>query len=921
MLRRPTPWLALAVFLLACGIYFITLTPTVPFWDSGEFIAVSYILGIPHPPGTPFYVLLGRLATLVPIGNIAQRVNGLSALASALAALFSYLVILRLNRLVLAREAAHAPPADGGHIVPEDPRREWIAQAGALIGAAMLIFSDNFWENSIEAEVYSLASLAQIGALWLGLRWWEAHEQKPTSGPLLVAVYLMWLCVGLHLGVGMMAAPLFVLVWLVDRRAAIVFAIPLLTALCVTFGMEKMLGAVLAGFVLVTMVYAFQRKLSFGVWAVSAGACVVAMVPAFSDSAFTPTTGLLAIAGVVVPLAVMWRRVREARILGLALLLMVVGYSTHLYLPIRAAQHPAINEGDPSNWRSLRDLLERKQYGQTSMFVRRGTWESQLDKEFWRYWKRQWALTESPPLDQAGSLRAEPRWFQYLLPLFLGLAGLWWNRRDRVSFLTMLCLFLFSTAVMILFLNFSDREVRDRDYFFTTGYHVFSLWIGMGAAWMIRWVRDSFPEGPQRRAASVTAAVLLAMLPLMLARAMWFTHDRRGNYVARDYAFNMLAPLPPNAFLFTNGDNDTFPLWYIQEVEGVRKDVRVVNMSLLNTDWYIKQLRDQEPKVPIRFDDETIDRSLATGALQISSRRSAAMESLLVELAAEGAGMAEQGYVVDRDGQIIYTNVAMVRHIMSANRQGTGGWKKPPYYAVTVPEHAGLEPYFSLEGLVYRVNRDTLQDPVDEPATRKALYQTFRYRGLFNPDGSWDPTVYKDENASTLSRNYAAAHLQLAFWHRKRGEHDRSIAELERVSRMFPDYVEVAIPLGGAYMDRGDTTRALELFERLAKFSPGHPEVRYYYGVTLMAKGHLQPAIAEFDAAIRLDPNYNLPYYAAYLSLWEAGERERSLTYLQRWVDLHPDDAQAAALLGSRRGGGGQAPPAMPRLPNVPGLP
>ena len=918
-LRRPTLVLASAVFLLAAIIYLITLTPTVPFWDSGEFIAVSYILGIPHPPGTPFYVLLGRIATLFPIGSIAQRVNGLSALSSALAVLFSYLVILRLNRLVFARESLKSAGPDAGHMAPEDVRREWIAQIGAVIGAAMLLFSDNFWENSIEAEVYSMASLAQIAVLWLGLRWWESHEKKPTTGPLLVAVYLMWLCVGLHLGVGMMGAPLFVLVWMVDRRVAIAFSIPFVTVLCVTFGLEKMLGVVLVLSVVVSLVYVFQKRLNGWIWIAGAAAAAVGMWPAFSDANFTPVTGLFAAAGVITPLVAMWGRVKDARVIGLAIVLMVVGYSTHLYLPIRARLHPAVNEGSPENWGSLRDLLERKQYGQSNMFKRRGPLEAQLDKEFWRYWKRQWPLTPSPAIDESGSRRAEPRWFQYLLPLLLGACGLWWNRKDRVSFLTMMCLFLFSTVVMIVFLNFTDHEVRDRDYFYTTGYHVYALWIGMGAAWLIRWVRDSFREGEQGRLATVTTVVLLAILPILLARSLWFTHDRRGNYVARDYAYNMLAPLAPNSFLFTNGDNDTFPLWYIQQVEGVRKDVRVVNMSLLNTDWYIKQLRDQEPKVPITLDDATIDKNLATGAVQVVERGNAGMESLLVDLGKQGAGMVEQGFVVSKDGNFVYTNEAMVRHILRNDQQGADGWKKPPYFAVTVPEHAGFDPYFSLEGLVYRVNRDSLQDPVDEPVTRHSLYSVFKYRGLFNPDGSWDKKVYKDDNAATLSRNYAAAHLQLAFWYRKRQEMGRSIAELERVQRMFPDYVEVAIPLGGSYMDIGDTLRAMQLFEHLAKFHPENPEVAYYYGVTLLAQHRLDQGMAEFDRSIRLDPNYNLPYYAAYLALWEQGDHERSLTYLQRWVDLHPDDAQAAQLLASRRGTrpGVSAPP----MPQMPGLP
>src|SRR5206468_2958310 len=162
-------------------------------------------------------------------------------------------------------------------------------QIAAVTGALMLAFSDNFWENSIEAEVYSLASLAQIIVFWLGLRWWEEHEKRPTVEPLLMCVYVMWLCVGLHLGVGLMGLPLIVL------------------------------------------------------------------------------------ASVLVPLTALARRSKEGRILALALALMVIGYSTHAYLPIRAAQHPAINEGNPSTWASFRDLLERKQYGQMDMFTRRAS--------------------------------------------------------------------------------------------------------------------------------------------------------------------------------------------------------------------------------------------------------------------------------------------------------------------------------------------------------------------------------------------------------------------------------------------------------------------------------------------------------------------------------------------------------------------
>ena len=186
--------------------YFKTLTPTVPFWDAGEFIAVATTLGIPHPPGTPFYVLIGRIFTLLPWGTPAQQVNALSAVAGALAVLLTYLTTLRLARRAFGE-------------IRED-WQEWASIGGAACAALMLAFSDTFWENSVEAEVYQVMSLAQILVFWLGLRWWEAHDQKPTVGPLLLATYLMWLSVGLHLGVGDMGAPLILLVALEDWKVA-----------------------------------------------------------------------------------------------------------------------------------------------------------------------------------------------------------------------------------------------------------------------------------------------------------------------------------------------------------------------------------------------------------------------------------------------------------------------------------------------------------------------------------------------------------------------------------------------------------------------------------------------------------------------------------------------------------------------------
>jgi Tfp pilus assembly protein PilF len=346
----------------------------------------------------------------------------------------------------------------------------------------------------------------------------------------------------------------------------------------------------------------------------------------------------------------------------------------------------------------------------------------------------------------------------------------------------------------------------------------------------------------------------------------------------------MLVPLADSSFVVTNGDNDTFPLWYMQQVENFRKDVRVVNLSLLNTDWYIFQLRDEQPKIPIQLDDDVIK-------------------------------MAGQGAFQDARGNIVYTNRFMIDHIVQVDRRPNGSWIKQPYFAVTVPEHMGLDKQFTLEGLVYRVQTDTLHTDIDVAATRRNMYDVFKYRGLFFKDGTWDTTVYKDENASTLSRNYAAAHLQLAFEYEKSQDLPKAIAELERVERMFPGYVDVLVPLGKFYMEARDTVRAQRLFERLVAKNPQDSEAHYYYGVTLMFMHQTAPALREFDRAIQLNPGNFYAYVAAYSMLHDMGRAEEAQNYLRRWVTLHPEDAETKRMLESEPAGQAPAAPAQPSTP------
>ncbi|MCK4495495.1 MAG: hypothetical protein KAU91_04050, partial [Candidatus Aminicenantes bacterium] len=345
---------------------------------------------------------------------------------------------------------------------------------------------------------------------------------------------------------------------------------------------------------------------------------------------------------------------RKAWALAFSIMLVgVVGYSTQAYIPIRSSLNPAIDENDPSDWQSFKAFLERKQYGQQSMisrmFYRRGTWTNQFGiKErmgFWGFFREQFT--------------DKKLWF---IPLFLGLFGIWEQIRRRKREGTVL-LFLVSacTVGLVLYMNFADGtkpdlltgqiihiEVRDRDYFFSPGFMFFALVIGLGISALLINL-GSWLEMRKRVLAKpwvgVLSVIVLGLTILPLNRGLHSHNNRSGNYLPYDYAWCLLQSCDKDAILFTNGDNDTFPLWFLQNVEKIRQDVRVVNLSLINTHWYIKQMKHQWG-VPMSFTDKEIDRL---------------------------------GFTRTEDGKILRIQDRMIDNIMETNN-----WKYPVYFAVTV---------------------------------------------------------------------------------------------------------------------------------------------------------------------------------------------------------------------------------------------
>jgi hypothetical protein len=502
---RP-PYLAacfagLAVF----ALYAVTLAPTAAFWDASEYIATAHIMGIPHPPGNPLFVVVARawLVLLSPLGiPVAVKVNLFSAAVSATAHALWFLVVHHILRYF-----------------SEDRTFRLVGAAAAVLVSATAFTVWN--QSNVNEKVYTISLLTIALLTWLAVRWQENLGKGKDDNLLVLMVFILALSVGNHLMAFLAAPAIGIFVLLVHPRALLE-------------------------------------------WKLYAGGALAA----------------------------------------------VLGLSIHLFLPIRSGLSPVINEAAPTcpdigsairaivtygqaGCTALADALQRTQYDKPPLLPRQAPLVSQL-VNYLQYFDWQWAR----------SLQGENTVFANLrLPftmLFTGL-GVWGAtehaRRDRASFAYMLTLFLTVSVALVYYLNFrygfsleapvQDRalhEVRERDYFFIVSFSVWGLWAGMGIATL--WREAALEAKTTLRRASPVLGI--AFLPLALN---WSWASRAHDYTARDWAYNLLMSVEPYAVLFTNGDNDTFPLWYLQEVEGIRRDVTVIVTSYLNTDWYVLQLK------------------------------------------------------------------------------------------------------------------------------------------------------------------------------------------------------------------------------------------------------------------------------------------------------------------------------------------
>lgn len=614
---------ALACFLFALVLYVVTLAPTASFWDPAERIAVAYGLQIPHPPGAPMYILLGRAFSMfMPPESVAYSINIMSALSSAITIMLLYLIVVRLLRTM------------NGHPDTYSIGQKIAMYGGAIIGALTFAATDSLWFISVEAETYAMSLTFTALVFWLALKWADQHDQPGNERWLILIAYLIGLAFGIHL-LNLLA--IFSVALIIYFRK---YEFSLLTFL-ITCAL-----ALIAFFVI------YPGTI---IWIPSAAA----MVSGVTYGLIGPVTFIVIILTALV--FGIWithqKKLKIANYILVAYTAVLIGFSSYSVILLRSMTDPPIDQNDPSNVENFTSYMKREQYGTAPLlmgrsynntlrdidrnreifFPRRHStqpshmaiyanyssnwdffWNYQIGHMYFRYFNwnfigRQSDVQDTPsyfghwnPLEDHKDNPANN--FYWYLPFILGLFGMVFHFvRDPKRALAVMVLFVATGIAIVVYLNQTPLQPRERDYSYVGSFFAFSIWMGLGAAGIIELVR-TFTQN--KLALIFTAVMLYLFVPLRVLTENYNDHDRSLRYVAPDYAYNLLNSVEPYSILFTNGDNDTFPLWYLQEVKGIRTDVRIVCLSLLNTPWYIDQVKNRwtydSPPVKLSYTDEQI---------------------------------------------------------------------------------------------------------------------------------------------------------------------------------------------------------------------------------------------------------------------------------------------------------------------------
>lgn len=991
------------VFVIALVIYWLTLEPTVSFWDAGEYIATSAKLEVGHPPGAPLYQML--VATLAIFAtdpsNIAYMVNFMAGLSSALTILFMFWSLT----LLLKR-----------HIIKERMDETMILGA-AFIGSLAYAVSDSFWFNAVEAEVYAPASLIMGSMFYLGLLW-ERDMMLPRGNRWLI---LMSFIIGLSFGVhflGILTIPAIGMLWYFRHYKKITplnFTVALVSVVAVLlFVFKLLLPTTLSIFGYLEVFFVNDIGLPFNGGTIIAFILIVAVF-----------TWLISLS-----------RKRNKPLLNtitLCVMFVLIGFSSWTMLPIRANAGPPINENNPNDARALLAYYNREQYPSPALFygesftdiyagldpeepyvdekpkyernyetgkyvivndyknavqnshddhkglfprmtdasrasnyvdfmggleytIKPGyqgnpellsvldDYERQFERGrisadeyiktiaslseaveiqkpsigdnlsylasyqvsymylryfMWNFvgkqddmqgnWNRfngnwlsgidfidSWRLGSQENLSE-DMLNNKGRNLYFFLPLLLGVLGAVFHaKKDPKSFIVTLMLFLFTGLAIIVYLNQSMFQVRERDYAYVGSFLVFAMWIGIGVYALFDAIREKI-NSPVVKYGTLVLCFLAA--PLLMGFQNWDDHDRSGKYTALASAKKYLDSCLPNAIIFTIGDNDTFPLWYAQEIEGYRTDVRVVCTSLLSTDWYMddmkKQAYESEPvpstlshdkyvygtrdalwygekeRIETRLreaqgnpnyvfpDTMNLDKwmewvaseskitqelmrndhyehTFPTKSIRIPVNKEAVLRNGVV--AAKDADKIVDEIIININSQLVYKNRMLMLDIINANN-----WERPIYFsggAFGDEDYIWMKDYLQLDGCAYRLT------PIYTPPTNQRdpfdmgrIDPDYAYKIIKGWDwgNSGSPDIYHDvetrRNSVGYRSNVTRAAMALIEDNQNAKAEELLDLGMEKMPLDYYQHYSMIEPFVRAYYELGNNQKAGDLLD------------------------------------------------------------------------------------------------------------
>jgi hypothetical protein len=859
---------AIVVFLIAQVVYILTMAPTFSFWDCGEFIAVANTLGVPHPPGTPIFTVLGRvfIMTFGFISDIGARVNLLSTFFSAITVMITYLCTIRFIRYYRNTDPNAWSTSE-----------KIVAYAAGFTAALALGFSDSFWFNAVEAEVYAMSMFFNTIVVWLILKWYDVANDDGNEKWLMLIAYMFGLALAVHL-------------------------------------------QALLAFFAIAMIYFYKRYeftiQNFGILIVVATAIFFAIYPGIVKG-IPQLLGISPLFIVLVPVALIagiyythQQKMRLLNLVSIATFLIVIGYSSFIVIYLRSSTNPPINENAPNTIEKLYSYLSREQYGDFPIFKRRWSQDPQHQQNYAKY---------SSDFDffikyQAGQLYARYFGWQFIgragdvqddgidfskfwgIPFGLGLFGMIFHfRRDWKMALAILALLMLTGIFINVYANPPEPQPRERDYVYVGSFFAFAIWIGIGIDALFETIRESIKEESKLVPASIALCLFgLVFVNSRMLYVNYHSHDRSGNYAPYDYAYNLLNSCEKDGILFTNGDNDTFPLWYLQEVAKVRQDVRVVNLSLANTDWYILQLKNESPngskpikmklsdreikqlsyeqwstrqlEIPVpqsvknetkQYDDSKLSLNLDTGS---TANRSMVDTLTWTFNPVVNAGNG-QGYIRAQD-RVVYETIM------------NNLWERPIYFAVTVGEsnRIGIDNYLRMDGFAYKVVpvKTNEYGYIEPEIMWDKLMNKYKYRNLDNEK------VYYDENTRRMVGNHKNVMMRLASDYLATPDavstvRDSSGQTVRKPNRQLATELldKAASILGarddgfdirlmqvmiGMYVQAGAKEKAQKLLPQLEqqvesenKRDPQNPQASYFLGRTYRSLGENTKAVGIFS--------------------------------------------------------------------------